>query len=65
MGLDGNYDVDYKDTFYRVCVDGIVRLSTMNEDLYEAVWQVMCENYPESLVEVWKESSELIKRHIG
>jgi hypothetical protein len=55
----------YKDITYKICVDGIVKLSTMDENRWEVVWSVMCENYPESLVEVWKETSELIKQHTG
>ena len=57
--------MDIKDIIYKISVDGIVKLTTMDEDKWEVVWAVMVENYPECVVEVWKETSELIKQHVG
>ena len=57
--------INLKDTTYKICVDGMVKLSTIGEDRWEVVYWVMVENYPESTVEVWMETSELIKQHVG
>ena len=50
-------NVKFKDVCYKISVDGTVKLITSDENKWEVVWSVMCENYPESVVEVWKETS--------